>query len=124
MASSSDPSNQTQQGGDHEADAGDMIISALPTTRKWTQSELKLFQGFWLNNVVMSGLPSLQENFRGKSDHVVLTSYPKSGTTWLKALLFCIMNRSSYSFQVIDDGNPLVSCNPHVSVSFIEFWLA
>uniref|UniRef100_A0A7N0TE61 Sulfotransferase n=1 Tax=Kalanchoe fedtschenkoi TaxID=63787 RepID=A0A7N0TE61_KALFE len=116
----------TQHGGDHEVacvnSTSDMIISALPSQRGWTTSELKQFQGFWLDDWVMPGVLSLQEKFCGKSDHVVLTSSPKSGTTWLKALLFSITNRSSYKFDdAVDDGNPLLSRNPHVSVPYIDF---
>lgn len=36
---------------------------------------------------------------RARPTDVYLTSKPKSGTTWLKALVFSIMNRSRYSFS-------------------------
>uniref|UniRef100_A0A7N0TDK2 Sulfotransferase n=1 Tax=Kalanchoe fedtschenkoi TaxID=63787 RepID=A0A7N0TDK2_KALFE len=99
-----------------------MIISALPSQRGWMTSELKQFQGFWLDGWVLPGVLSLQEKFRGKSDQIILTSSPKSGTTWLKAPLFSIMNRSSYDFDVVDNGNPLLSRNPHVAVPHIDFY--
>ncbi|KAL0447531.1 UNVERIFIED_CONTAM: Cytosolic sulfotransferase 15 [Sesamum latifolium] len=42
---------------------------------------------------------------------------PKSGTTWLKALIFSIANRNLFSI----DQSPLLTSNPHTLVPFLEF---
>uniref|UniRef100_A0A7N0VN76 Sulfotransferase n=1 Tax=Kalanchoe fedtschenkoi TaxID=63787 RepID=A0A7N0VN76_KALFE len=97
--------------------------------RRGLTASMKQYQGYWFDEFVVPGILSVQEKFRGRSDQIVITSFPKSGTTWLKALLFCITNRSSYDFttsrrvnNVMDDNNPLLSCNPHVCVPFLEFY--
>ncbi|GAY64270.1 hypothetical protein CUMW_232190, partial [Citrus unshiu] len=47
----------------------------------------------------------------------MLTSFPISGTTWLKAITFSIVNRSRYGLQ----NSPLLTTNPHQLVPFLEF---
>ncbi|CBI17775.3 unnamed protein product, partial [Vitis vinifera] len=41
---------------------------------------------------------------------------PKFGTTWLKALVFAILNRVRYNY----DSHPLLSTNPHDYIPFLE----
>uniref|UniRef100_A0A0E0E3I1 Sulfotransferase n=1 Tax=Oryza meridionalis TaxID=40149 RepID=A0A0E0E3I1_9ORYZ len=50
------------------------------------------------------------------SGDVILTTYPKCGTTWLKSLSFTIVNRSQYSFS----NHPLLTRHPQHVVPFIE----
>uniref|UniRef100_A0A7N1A407 Sulfotransferase n=1 Tax=Kalanchoe fedtschenkoi TaxID=63787 RepID=A0A7N1A407_KALFE len=100
----------------------DKIVRALPARRGLTAS-LKQYQGHWFHDHVVPGIISVQEKFRAKSDQIVLASFPKSGTTWLKALLFCLVNRSRYDFGHggrSSPDNPLISSNPHACVPFLE----
>uniref|UniRef100_A0A7N0THI9 Sulfotransferase n=1 Tax=Kalanchoe fedtschenkoi TaxID=63787 RepID=A0A7N0THI9_KALFE len=120
-------SNQQTPGQNlpNDDDDKNAFISALPTQPGWISRSLKQYQGFWLDEQLIPVILSLQQKFRGKPDHIVLTSYPKSGTTWLKALLFSITNRSRYhaADAAASDGNgnnPLVSYNPHVCVPRLE----
>ncbi|KDO65652.1 hypothetical protein CISIN_1g035036mg [Citrus sinensis] len=54
----------------------------------------------------------MQQHFQARPTDVYLTSKPKSGTTWLKALVFSTMNRSSA---------PLcLTISPHECVPFPE----
>uniref|UniRef100_A0A7N0TE13 Sulfotransferase n=1 Tax=Kalanchoe fedtschenkoi TaxID=63787 RepID=A0A7N0TE13_KALFE len=126
MADSASESDSILQRADCSAIG--TVISTLPTQRGWTTSEVKLYQGFWHMDYVVPGILSLQESFRGNPDHIVLTTYPKSGTTWLKAFLVSIMNRSSCNFTggqgQTGTGNPLVSSNPHGFVPIMEFHAA
>lgn len=48
-------------------------------------------------------------------------SIPKTGTTWLKALAFAVLNRNRYSIN--DKSHPLLSSNSHDLVPFFEYKL-
>ncbi|XP_062114755.1 cytosolic sulfotransferase 14-like [Humulus lupulus] len=60
---------------------------------------------------------TLQKQFKAKDKDIILTSFPKSGTTWLKSLLFSILNRNQQSY----DHHPLLTTNPHHLVPTLEF---
>ncbi|MDD0298962.1 sulfotransferase domain-containing protein, partial [Shigella flexneri] len=49
---------------------------------------------------------------------IILASIPKSGTTWLKALIHLIANRTQY--LTLSDS-PLFTSNPHEIVPFLEY---
>ncbi|CAA3009077.1 cytosolic sulfotransferase 15-like [Olea europaea var. sylvestris] len=48
----------------------------------------------------------------------ILVTYPKSGTIWLKAIMFTLVNRKKY---VIKENHPLFSKNPHELIPCFEF---
>ncbi|ESW05664.1 hypothetical protein PHAVU_011G199200 [Phaseolus vulgaris] len=82
---------------------------------------LHLFQDFWCPTVHVQGVNNFQKHFDAKDNDVFVASFPKSGTTWLKALAFVIVNHHRFpSF----DHHPLLSSNPHQLVSFPEFILS
>nr|WGG89257.1 SOT6 [Ilex asprella] len=60
--------------------------------------------------------PDLQ-NFEAQDTDIVVATSPKSGTTWLKALAFCILNRKLYPDT---QQHPLHTSNPHSLVPFLE----
>ncbi|KAK1374109.1 hypothetical protein POM88_030302 [Heracleum sosnowskyi] len=53
-----------------------------------------------------------------KANDIIVASIPKTGTTWLKALTFSIVNRHSFSLQ---KKHPLLTSNPHDLVPFLEY---
>ncbi|KAG5613889.1 hypothetical protein H5410_013713 [Solanum commersonii] len=55
------------------------------------------------------------------STDIILVTTPKSGTTWLKSLLFTLVNRMKHS--VFEQNHPLLVKNPHVLVPFLEHTL-
>ncbi|KAL5840338.1 hypothetical protein ACOSQ4_012946 [Xanthoceras sorbifolium] len=59
---------------------------------------------------------SAQRHFQARDDDIALITYPKSGTTWLKALVCAIVHRSHYAFE----HSPLLTANPHELVPFID----
>ena len=78
------------------------------------------YEGFWHNSFFLEGLLSAQEHFKPKPNDTILSSAPKSGTTWLKALCFAIVTRSHYD----DSTNPLLTTMPHECVFNMEGALA
>ncbi|KAK1258882.1 Cytosolic sulfotransferase 13 [Acorus gramineus] len=84
------------------------IISTLPKKKSWGQ-ELQRYQGFWYYPFFLDGVISVQHNFKVRPSDVLIASSPKSGTTWLKALVFAIHNRNAddqTSKQVMQSSNP------------------
>ncbi|OMO56214.1 hypothetical protein CCACVL1_26694 [Corchorus capsularis] len=71
---------------------------------------LFLYKGFWLPDIHIKGNMLIHDHFKPRPTDIVLSSFPKCGTTWLKALCFAIINRNSYNF---DKNHPLLTSNPH-----------
>ncbi|CAK9142465.1 unnamed protein product [Ilex paraguariensis] len=63
--------------------------------------------------------PGLQ-NFEAQDTDILVATSMKSGTTWLKALTFCILNRKLYPDS---QQHPLHTSNPHILVPFLELKL-
>ncbi|TYH73252.1 hypothetical protein ES332_D05G315800v1 [Gossypium tomentosum] len=82
---------------------------------------LTQFQGFWIpsSRVPTSSIISFQKYFQALDDDIIVASKPKAGTTWLKALVFTIVNRHSYTLS----NTPLNSANPHQLIPFFEIKL-
>ncbi|KAL3844572.1 hypothetical protein ACJIZ3_001975 [Penstemon smallii] len=71
------------------------ITSSLPR-EKWCGHEfLYQYNGFWFTQTYFQSTQRVVENFKPLPTDVILASFPKTGTTWLKALLHSITNRSS-----------------------------
>ncbi|XP_027151204.1 cytosolic sulfotransferase 12-like [Coffea eugenioides] len=97
------------------------MVSVLPRERGWLSEHIHWYQGFWYSTGVLKGLLILQKHFRAQPSDILLATYPKSGTTWLKALLFTITNRTCISHP---DQNPLLTANPHELVPMLESYAA
>ncbi|XP_074375120.1 cytosolic sulfotransferase 5-like [Apium graveolens] len=90
----------------------DEFLSSLPK-QKWCRDDLVYqFDGFWFRLPYLKGTLKFLNNFHPLPTDVMLASFPKTGTTWLKSLLFSITNRSSKHL--------LKSTNPHDLVPTLE----
>ncbi|KAF3441554.1 hypothetical protein FNV43_RR15468 [Rhamnella rubrinervis] len=91
------------------------LVNALP---KETMCGIPLFQynGTWYPPNAIRGVISSQQLFQADESDLILASFPKSGTTWLKALIFSIVNRNRYQPK----HSPLLSIQPHDLVPTIE----
>ncbi|XP_071675637.1 cytosolic sulfotransferase 8-like [Lolium perenne] len=93
------------------------IVSSLPSNITGPNIQLRQYQGVWLLGTVVPGLISLHRRFRSRPGDVLLASPAKSGTTWIKALTFATMARSSYPPSALD--HPLRRLNPHECVPYL-----
>ncbi|CAJ1978310.1 unnamed protein product, partial [Sphenostylis stenocarpa] len=99
----------------------EFILSLPRTIGLAAASHLHLFQEFWYPSTVIQGVYNFQKYFHAKDNDVFVASFPKSGTTWLKALTFAILNHQRFpSFE----NHPLLTSNPHELVPPLEFILS
>lgn len=92
------------------------LISKLPKSKGWMSDFLYNYKGVWLTMAGIQGLISVQQNFKALKSDILLATLPKSGTTWLKALVFSILNRDKFDAT----SHPLLDHGPHDCVVFLE----
>ncbi|KAJ4793750.1 Sulfotransferase [Rhynchospora pubera] len=80
------------------------------------QNQLRLYKGNWINQSFLRGALAMQQHFKSSPTDLFLASFPKSGTTWLKAMIFATMTRTSYPLN----QHPLCTHNPHQCITSIE----
>ncbi|KAJ0809062.1 putative Sulfotransferase domain, P-loop containing nucleoside triphosphate hydrolase [Helianthus annuus] len=91
-------------------------IATLPKEKGWVTKDLYMYQGFWhqpgrINSI--EALMAIQDTFKAHPTDIYLATMPKSGTTWLKALVFALVKRHEYKNN-IKSTHPLLVSNPHV----------
>ncbi|KAF3434243.1 hypothetical protein FNV43_RR25346 [Rhamnella rubrinervis] len=74
------------------------------------------YEGAWYPSMAVPGVISSQQLFQADESDIILATLPKSGTTWLKSLIFSIVNRNRYAPK----DSPLLSIHPHDLVCNIE----
>nr|GME20873.1 cytosolic sulfotransferase 17-like [Ipomoea batatas] len=74
--------------------------------------KLHQINGFWFPSLMVSGTQQAIVEFKPRPTDIILASFPKTGTTWLKSLLYSIINPSSL--------DSLVNNSPHDLVPFLE----
>ncbi|XP_017630261.2 cytosolic sulfotransferase 15-like [Gossypium arboreum] len=92
------------------------LVKTLPKEDGWIGSHLYFYKGFWCPSLVLKSFISFQKNFQAFASDVILATFPKCGTTWLKALAYITLYRSQFA----RDENPLLSSSPHQLVRFLE----
>ncbi|KAJ3707991.1 hypothetical protein LUZ61_011696 [Rhynchospora tenuis] len=91
-------------------------ILALPQEKRWLPYNLRNYQGFWEQEGIIPYIIALQNQFKPRFTDVFVASFPKCGTTWLKAIAFSVIHRNKYDFV----SHPLLRLNPHDCVNFLE----
>ncbi|XP_039159376.1 cytosolic sulfotransferase 15 [Eucalyptus grandis] len=102
---------------EHDREAIDELIASLPRRKGAVRPFQCLYQNFWCPIFAVPKVIAFQRHFETKHSDIVLASLPKSGTTWLKALVFSVVNRSRFDIS----NTPLLTSNPHELVPFFEF---
>ncbi|XP_021837881.1 cytosolic sulfotransferase 5 [Spinacia oleracea] len=93
------------------------LLLSLPKD-KWFGFPMHLYQGFWCVDPIFEGIIASQTHFNAQDTDIMLASLPKAGTTWLKSLIFTIINRKNISHI---SQHPLHSKNPHELIPHLEF---
>ncbi|CAL5005899.1 unnamed protein product [Urochloa decumbens] len=84
---------------------------------------LRHYRGFWLPEITLQCLPQVHARFDLGPTDVLIASFPKCGTTWLKSLCFAAARRSSHPppLDLAAGGDhPLLLRNSHDCVRFID----
>ncbi|KAK4422364.1 Cytosolic sulfotransferase 15 [Sesamum alatum] len=95
----------------------DDLHELLQTLERRVSPPVVKYGGFWVPEMVFRQILSTQKNFKAQGTDIILSTLPKSGTTWLKALTFSIANRHLFTI----DQSPLLTSSPHTLVPFFEF---
>ncbi|KAK1428862.1 hypothetical protein QVD17_17702 [Tagetes erecta] len=97
-------------------------FTTLPKEKGWMTQDLYKYQGFWnqsRNVVSVETVMATQDTFQARPTDIYLATLPKSGTTWLKALVFATVNRNMYKNKPLST-HPLQTSNPHNCLPFVE----
>uniref|UniRef100_A0A2P2IRK7 Sulfotransferase n=1 Tax=Rhizophora mucronata TaxID=61149 RepID=A0A2P2IRK7_RHIMU len=91
------------------------IIASLPRNGSWN-FDLYQYEGFWYWPYLIAGTILSKKLFKPKPSHIILGTFPKCGTTWIKALTLAVATRNQYD----DSTNPLRHEFSHDCVPFYE----
>ncbi|KAL9237879.1 hypothetical protein vseg_012376 [Gypsophila vaccaria] len=92
------------------------LMKRLPKAPYIGGTKLVLYQNTWYHDEYLKNVLTFERHFQARDTDLFITSFPKCGTTWLKSLLFAIVNRGQHS----DDLSPLLVNNPHELVYSLE----
>lgn len=93
-----------------------LLLPTLPREKTWYGSYCYQYQSFWFLPKPLHGLIHFQKHFQAEDEDVLITTAAKSGTTWLKALTFALLNRKLCPLS----QSPLLTSSPHELVRFLE----
>ncbi|XP_022744281.1 cytosolic sulfotransferase 15-like [Durio zibethinus] len=94
------------------------LVQTLPKERNWINADhLYFYQGFWCPSGALKAVISFQKHFQAHDTDIIVISFPKCGTTWLKALTFSVVNRNQFARE----ENPLFRSGPHQLIRFFEY---
>ena len=97
------------------------LISSLPSDIDFNGTKLLKYQSCWYDGKTLQGILNFHRGFKPQETDIIVASFPKSGTTWLKALkalTVALLERSKHS-----SNHPLLSDNPHGLVPVLELRL-
>lgn len=93
------------------------IMESLPEETRCPPYVMRQYGGFWLPELMLKGIAVTHACFEPRPTDIFLVSFPKSGTTWLKALLHATLRRTTHESALA----PLTAHSPHQLVPFLEF---
>lgn len=94
------------------------LISSLPKERGWLTPNIYNYKGFWFGAFHLQGALRFQQHFQAQDSDIILITLPKSGTIWLKALIFAVITRKH--FLASQETHPLLTNNPHELIPFVD----
>ncbi|KAL2488680.1 Cytosolic sulfotransferase 17 [Forsythia ovata] len=118
MASNTSLSTNSNHLEKKTTDEYEEIIATLPKEKGWVFENLAKYHDTWFNSTTLKGVMLAQDYFVARPTDIFLATFPKCGTTWLKALAFTIVNRNQFDFS----NHPLLTKNPQALFPFLEIF--
>ncbi|CAN6228943.1 unnamed protein product [Urochloa humidicola] len=120
---------QTKQEADAEVETNPelyqhfaKLISSFPTSEGMPSNLLyRHNQGWYAAMVPMVGAMVADSCYTARPSDIIVATLPKSGTTWIKALLYATVHRDKYPVDASD--HPFHSIGPHECINFFELQL-
>ncbi|KAJ4799745.1 Sulfotransferase [Rhynchospora pubera] len=101
---------------EHEALLATLPLQPSGTPNFHPKQPFILYKGAWIAKSLVRGALAMEQHFKSRPTDLLLVTSPKSGTTWLKAMIFATLTRTSYPL----DQHPLHTHNPHQCVTNLE----
>ncbi|CAI0378273.1 unnamed protein product [Linum tenue] len=79
--------------------------------------EMQQIEGFWFAEQYVESMAAFRSEFQQRSDDILLTSFPKTGATWLMALCHKILHRDVLH---LEEEDILTEMNPHDVVPTVD----
>uniref|UniRef100_A0A0E0AC34 Sulfotransferase n=1 Tax=Oryza glumipatula TaxID=40148 RepID=A0A0E0AC34_9ORYZ len=99
------------------------LVSSWPSRQGLSYLQLFRHEKGWYNGVTpLVGTMVADELFAPRPSDIVVATLPKSGTTWIKALLYATVHRREHPADAAGD-HPFNSLGPHECVKFLEYQL-
>ncbi|CAL1353717.1 unnamed protein product [Linum trigynum] len=87
----------------------------MPKQLFWNSHEICQIDGFWYFVEGTERIAAFRSGFEPRNDDILLTSFTKTGTTWLMALCYNILN-----LDADEEEDRLAKKNPHEVVPSLE----
>ncbi|CAH8376350.1 unnamed protein product [Eruca vesicaria subsp. sativa] len=91
-----------------------------PQAKWWVDGQRIRHKGFWFKPEFITATEAIRAHYTPLPSDIILASFPKTGTTWLKALTSSILRHSS---TIHNNHDHMDNLNPHELVPFLEIEL-
>ncbi|KAL2892319.1 Cytosolic sulfotransferase 15 [Bienertia sinuspersici] len=102
----------------NKKDQEQLVDEIKHTKDAWFNHPMHLYEGFWCGDTIFKGVIAFQSQFEAHDSDIILASMMKTGTTWVKSLIFTIVNRKKFPGNISE--HPLHIKNPHELVPHLE----
>nr|BAJ86730.1 predicted protein [Hordeum vulgare subsp. vulgare]BAJ89471.1 predicted protein [Hordeum vulgare subsp. vulgare] len=98
------------------------LVSSWPCSAALSNYQLYRHDNGWHSSQApMVGTMVADACFAARSSDVIVATLPKSGTTWIKALLYSTVHRREHPAD--SPGHPFNTHGPHECIKFLEYQL-
>jgi len=94
------------------------LAASLPARQGLGITPYRKYDGFWYPEHLMAPTLAVRDTFAARPTDVILATMPKSGTTWLKAVVYAVVHRGRHA--PAGGRHPLLASSPHDLVPFLH----